>query len=51
MIAVLTAILLFLVGAGEIVFGVFVLAGQGWGFIALGAFTIGGGLIAARSLG
>jgi hypothetical protein len=50
MIAVLTAILLLIIGAGEIVYGVFVLAGQGWGFVALGTFTIGGGLIAARGL-
>jgi hypothetical protein len=50
MIGVILALLLFTVGAGFIVAGVFMLAGMGWGFIALGTFTIGGGIIIARGM-
>jgi hypothetical protein len=50
MIGVIVTLLLFTVGAGFIVAGVFMLAATGWGFIVLGAFTIVGGLIIARGM-
>ena len=51
MIGIITALVVLVIGALEAVAGVYMLAGQGWAMLALGAFTIVGGFIVARGLG
>jgi hypothetical protein len=50
MIPVLTMIGLYAIGAGQVVAGVFLLAGTGWGLIALGAFTMIAAFVVARGM-
>lgn len=44
----IVALALLVIGAGQIVAGVFILLGSGWGLIALGIATVSFGIIASR---
>lgn len=50
MIGIVVAIVLLVLGAGEITAGVWQLFGQSWGLITLGLFTAGFGAIIARGI-
>lgn len=50
MIGVITAIFVLIVGAGEVVAGIYLLTGTAWALVAAGLFTLIGGVIVARGL-
>lgn len=50
MTGVIVALCVLVIGALQVVAGVYALTGVGWALIALGIFTIVGGVVVARGL-